>query len=250
MASGGLFQLAAGGGGPLPMFGELRGELGCFRCGGGELLLLEDAVAVEPGVDGVLMRELFFEFGKLLLAGANLAAAREQAGGGLARADDQRAVGGQEFAVAGDEGEPAAGGLREPQRGGQPVDEPSSGRAGVRRAARTPAQFRRSGRRGPSRRAPGRDRRWRTSSPRRGPLSSRRKPTRPVTPSGLSLSQSNSRPGGGDDDELRELAERNVDQRRRVDVDVEQIGDDAANVAVGAVRFAVGPQRALRGRPS
>ena len=61
------------------------------------------------------MGELLFELGQLFVAGAKLAAPREHAGRRLSRADDERAVGGEQLAVAGDELEAAAGRLRQPQ---------------------------------------------------------------------------------------------------------------------------------------
>ena len=105
---------------------QVRRRARRFGRRGGELLLLAGAVVFEPGMDDLLVGELLLEFGELLVAGAQLAAPREHAGRGLPRADDERAVGRQQFAVAGDELQAAAGGLGEPQRRRQPVDEPGA----------------------------------------------------------------------------------------------------------------------------
>ena len=47
---GRLFELAAGGGGALAMFGQLRGEFGCLGRRRGELRFLAAAVDIEPDV--------------------------------------------------------------------------------------------------------------------------------------------------------------------------------------------------------
>ena len=65
-----------------------------------------------------------FQVGGLLVAGTKLAAARQHAGRRLPRPDDERAIGGKQLAVAGDELQAAADRLRQPQRGRQPIDEP------------------------------------------------------------------------------------------------------------------------------
>ena len=185
------------------------------------------------------MGELLFEFGELFLAGADFAAAREQAGRRLSRADDERAVRGQQLAVAGDEREPAAGGLREPQRRGEPIDKPAAaeqpfderdelGRGfdkaiGPAHHARLLAEI---------------GTRRRLAAPRQ--IVEAQESDAAGDAERLFVEPIEQPPRRGDDDELRELAQRDVDQRRRVDVDVEQIGDDAADFAVRAVRFALG----------
>ena len=68
---GRLFELAAGGGGALAMFGEFCRELGwLWPSTAASCSLFAGAIVFEPGVDSVLMGELLFQFGELFLAGA------------------------------------------------------------------------------------------------------------------------------------------------------------------------------------
>ena len=81
-------------------------------------------------------------------------------------------------------------------------------------------------------------------------LSSRRKPTRPATRSGCSFEpiEAAARPTRRTTI-LRAFAERDVDQRRRIDVDVKQIGHHAADFAERPVRDRRGRRRSTSFTP-
>ena len=81
------------------------------------LILLGDLL-FEGGDDGRQIGDLLFPLGDLRTQRPQFAAARNQSGGGRSLADDQRAIGGENFAGQRDEIQAAAGRLRSaPWRG-------------------------------------------------------------------------------------------------------------------------------------
>ena len=190
------------------------------------------------------MFELPLKFGKLLMAGANLAAAGEQASGCLSRSDDQRAFGGEQFAVAGDEGMASAGRLRKSQGGGEPIDEPGP-------TEKPLDQWRELRRSFDEAIGTAHDARflaevgagWGVGAACRSVEAEEADAAGDAER--LIVKPLEELPGGRDDDELSKLTECHVHQRRGVDVDVEQIGDDTADVAIGARRIALSGQQHL-----
>ena len=143
----------------------------------------------------------------------------------------------KQFAVAGDEREPAAGGLRESQRRGEPIDEPGATEQPLDERHEFGGGFDEAI--GPAHHA---RLRWlRSTLGRRFAAARHVVEPQEADAAGdaerLFVEPIEEPAGRGDDDVLRELAERDVDQRRGIDVDVEQIGHHAADFAVGPVRI-------------
>ena len=68
--------------------------------------------------------QLLFQIARLLVTGTQLTPSRKHAGGGVAWAYDERSVGGQEFAVAGDKLQSSARSLRKRKCRRQAIDKP------------------------------------------------------------------------------------------------------------------------------